>query len=236
MNSLTIQPDNDTPALKCVFVDNVNTSCLACARSLLAGINSTQILIETTNNAHHQPTDDTENHNKEEKRLQQQVIRIVWNGLIDSSGTSQEEKKKLKPSKLMGREALHVVYPLVMERFRRGITAVKNCDANKNADESFESTVKQSAFDLELRSIPEEQLPPIAPPNTVDIGQWEAYYTEFGNLLNQACMNTNMEDVEDDSKLLWSMDGGVQELKDRRERRTKRAEIALADENTCAES
>jgi hypothetical protein len=227
--------------IKCVFLENGNKASLNCARVLLRGINSTIILNDELDSALHasKNADNAleEKHNSiEGEKLQKNVIRILWNGLV----TSQEKGKASnnKPSKLLGREALRVAYPFVRERFRRGIAAAAAELLDGTKSNNFESIGDHR--NEYLQSIPNEQLAPIAPPNDVDIVQWEAYYTEFGNLLSRACCCDTNNDKEvdekdggggddDDSRLLWSMDGGVQELKERRERRNKRAEGALGD-------
>ena len=196
---------------KCIFMEEANRSSLACARALLLGMNST-IIPEVVSNQ-------SQKNQSQEEELKQNVIRILWNGLIQSSSGNQQEKKKRKPSKLLGREVLIVTYPYVQERFRRGVA-----QARKETD--VDST-KTNNTHLKLYSLSNEQLPPIPPPANVDLHQWEMYYHEFGQLLSQACDTTKQQDGEDDSQLLWSADGGKRELKERRERRERRAEDAV---------
>ncbi len=108
-----------------------------------------------------------------------------------------------------------------MERFRRGLKK----DETNNLPASFSDPSNNS-----LQSIFDEELPPVPPPTGIDMGQWEAFYVEFGELLSKACYLQPCvnEEKEDDSALLWSTDRGAGELLQRRERRAQRATDALA--------
>ena len=238
-NAATSTMNNNKRVNKCIFMEDANRSSLLCARALLSGMNSTMVPEFPLPNTNH-----TSNENKsqekddDEKELKRNVVRILWNGLVQSSSsaknTSKEKKKQLKPSKLLGREALLVVYPFVQERFRRGVSQVqKEADTETKTAESNECP-SSPPEDL-LHSIPNEQLQPIPPPANIDLTQWETYYNEFGQLLSQACSNSSQQEKvieDDDSKLLWSADGGRGELKERRERRSQRAEDALGEEKS----
>lgn len=222
---------------KCTFIEDANLSSLMCARALLGGINSTIVPDLEATARIEDNQENAEDTVDEQTKLQQSVIRILWNGVVQS--TSTQEKKKLKPSKVFGRDSLIVTYPFVRERLRRGVVEAQNLPKMENPKESGESsTNQQSTSNHEsLGSFANELLPPIPPPNNVDIANWESYYNEFGSLLTQASCNNNKKDdiKEDDSKLLWSMDGGVQELKERRVNRTKRAKNALDIERDNAD-
>jgi hypothetical protein len=97
-----------------------------------------------------------------------------------------------------------------------------------------------------LRSLSSEVLPPAFPPIGIDLDQWESFYVEFGRLLLPAAATDDGDDIEseragpvrqeerrrkdqerphrdDDSALLWSKDGGLAELRSRREDRSRRA-------------
>jgi hypothetical protein len=227
VSSLKIMEEgsNRDEKLKCTFLTNAgdaNRCSLMCARTLLLGINST-ILPDSQQTV--KATD--------KEKLQHEAIRILWNGLIKkSAAVDSEEKKLLKPSKLLGRQALIVAYPFIKERFRRGLHEVNKTSNSESGGTNTELLTSQSTSALHL--VPKESLTPIPPPKDMDISQWEAYYTEFGNLLTQACKLNNSKQengyVEDDSALLWSKDKGVHELELRRERRMKRKEEALAEE------
>ena len=220
---------------KCMFFDHPNRASLVCARTLLVGVNSTILPDNETNNNPIANTMTTiTSHEKDRegrKRLQYEVVRILWNGLVNSTVSTM--KKELKPSKLLGRDALLIAYPYIKERFRRGIADVLTTDQERKEDGNpslHPSTSKP------IQTMPNNMLPPIPPPINVDLDQWEAYYTEFGNLLRQACCITKEDDAEDDSALLWSNDGGAQELRERRDRRMKRADDALVDDNRDIDS
>lgn len=216
-----------------------NRSALVCARALLATINSTIIppLLESipTTEGGESKHEDTCN-DKQKQRLQTDAIRILWNGLVPAAPTSSTDKKKqMKPSKLLGRKSLIVAYPYVTERFHRGLTESDASDAKRinKADSSTSNDSLHSTISLEA-------LPPVPTPKGIDADQWQAFYTEFGNLLVQACKNHDNDGMmqpsdsngaieeEDDSALLWSVDHGVAELQQRRERRAQRATDALA--------
>ena len=224
--------------VKCTFLEDANLSSLVCARALLGGINSTIVPdFDTVTARNDDNQENVEDSVDEKAKLQQSVIRILWNGVVQSTNT--QEKKNLKPSKVFGRDSLIVAYPFVRERLRRGVVEAQYLLKTEKPKESGESSSNQqqsTSNNESLGSFDNELLPPIPPPNNVDIDHWKAYYTEFGNLLTQACNDNRKDDVqEDDSKLLWSMDGGVQELKARRVRRTKRAENALVIEKDNAD-
>jgi hypothetical protein len=213
---------------KCVFLENGNISALTCARTLLRGINSTSIPHDNSLTTQKNPRE--ENHDSTEKE-RKNVVCILWNGLVNSQQVG--DKKKMlntnKPSKLLGKDALVIAYPFISERFRRGVAAASSSALEEGTKESRPNHETEH-----LQSLSDEELPPIDPPKNVDIVQWKAFYTEFGNLLSRACCSSKLDEeelfVEDDSKLLWSMDGGLQELEERRERRSKRAKEALCHE------
>jgi len=80
---------------RCFFVKSKNArmAALLCARSLLKKINS-----------FHAPTENEEK--DESKVLEFEVVRILWNGLVDSGK---------KPSMIVGKQALCHLYPLILE-------------------------------------------------------------------------------------------------------------------------
>jgi hypothetical protein len=108
------------------------------------------------------------------------------------------------------------------------------------------SSVKHGSHRAErkraLRSLSDEALPPAIPPIGVDLDQWESFYTEFGRLLSRKDDNDRDDEGgissqreqhrsmdgerghrDDDGALLWSKDGGLAELRSRREDRARRA-------------
>ncbi|KAL3767139.1 hypothetical protein ACHAW5_003158 [Stephanodiscus triporus] len=93
-----------------------------------------------------------------------------------------------------------------------------------------------------IRSLSDDALPPAIPPVGVDLDQWESFYTEFGRLLSRKddddrddeggvssrreqhrSMDGERRHRDDDGALLWSKDGGLAELRSRREDRARRA-------------
>jgi len=202
---------------KCFFVKSKNAqhASLLCARALLKKINSFQVLL-----------DDTPPHSKEESKdvndiaeeseaakLEFQVVKIVWNSMV------KDENKK--PSKLLGRQSLHHIYPLLEESFREDVAKMMNGTG---------SSINSLA-------------------NCVDVEEMMAFLHEFGILLKKAAVRhshsydpkcnanaaTSKIEVEggddddgddDDSCLLWDVDGGKEELKRRRERRENKANAA----------
>ncbi|KAL7461079.1 hypothetical protein ACHAXS_004236 [Conticribra weissflogii] len=232
----TIPCSNDKPSnrpgrnatVKCTFATksigvtspmDANRYALICARTLLTAINSTKIPSWASQEKKGNSDDDTANQFKTE------VIRVLWNRLIgkcsDSNLSQSIDNKISKPSKLFGKKSLLIVYPYVMERFRRGLKK----DETNNLPASFSDPSNNS-----LQSIFDEELPPVPPPTGIDMGQWEAFYVEFGELLSKACYLQPCvnEEKEDDSALLWSTDRGAGELLQRRERRSQCATDALA--------
>lgn len=108
------------------------------------------------------------------------------------------------------------------------------------------SSLKHGSYRAErkraLRSLSDEALPPAIPPIGVDLDQWESFYTEFGRLLSRKDDNDRDDEGgissqreqhrsmdgerghrDDDGALLWSKDGGLAELRSRREDRARRA-------------
>jgi len=223
---------------------DANRCSLMCARTLLSTINSTTI-----------PTDfekgvDTSTINEDEEVINEQdkmktyymqdnTTKILWNRLVlqSSSSTGDKEKaKQTKPSKVLGRTSLLAVYPYIQERFRRGIILL--------SEEGKDDTTTQSAAEDDgikannpLQSLSNDVLQPVNPPKGIELDQWKAFYTEFGQLLSRACINDNENkdtaeqikvEQHDDSALIWSSDKGKSELQSRRDSRAKRASNALS--------
>lgn len=183
---------------KCYFVKSKNAqhASLLCARALLKKTNSFQIL------------DTHISHSKEEStKLEFQVVKIVWNSLI------KDENKK--PSKFLGRQSLHHIYPLLEESFREDVSNMMDNTESKDSNSLA---------------------------NGVDVEEMISFFHEFGILLKKAVerhshdpkrnAKTDVEgdgdddDDDDDSCLLWDADGGKEELKRRRDRREKKAQAA----------
>lgn len=166
----------------------------------------------------------------------------------------------MKPSKVLGRQSLLVAYPYIQERFRRGgmtLTDAKNVISTKTIPSSLDNdstndnimtasttitadtTTTNTPFHLPLQSLSNEILPPVLPPKGINVDQWKAFYTEFGQLLLIASSSSSSSTLSsavvmgtgkrpNDSALLWAKDGGAAELQSRRESRTRRAAEALS--------
>lgn len=215
---------------------DANRCALVCARTLLATMNSTSIppLPHSEHLASIAENEDQTIDNGDNKQieLEKDASTILWNKLVQSSSNTGDKKKQNKPSKVLGRDSLQIAFPFIAERFRRGIMLIDNADTDTSDDaKAIESSQKNP-----LHSLSNELLPPVVPPNWIDIGQWKAFYEEFGNLLTNACQSHNEEKeppqstskMDNDSALVWSCDKGVAELKQRREMRAQRASEALA--------
>jgi hypothetical protein len=177
---------------------DANRSSLMCARTLLAGINSTvlpdskEAFNDASTNMHHLEGDQVN------LQRQQDAIRIIWNGLVNNASCTAEMKKNLKPTKLLGKHSLTVAYPFIEERFRRGVAVAQHA-RKANDEKTFDIEARETDSTPQakvmaqnpIHSISEELLPPILPPKDIDVTQWEAYYTEFGSLLIQACESEN---------------------------------------------
>jgi len=254
---------------------DANRCALMCARTLLSTINSTIIppesiseggrstIIITNSNDDDDDDDETNNNNEEEKmkgEVQTNAARILWNRLVGrqqqqqqssngSAATGDKKAKQTKPSRVLGRESLHVAYPYIEERLRRGILLLNNDNNGADAvganddDDDYDDASKPVLQTNPLHSFSNEILPPVKPPKGIDIDQWEAFFVEFRSLLDRACsssitsnssssekepQSTLSSKVDDDSALLWSSDKGVAELRLRREMRAQRATEALS--------
>mmetsp|Transcript_26136 Transcript_26136/g.44549 ORF Transcript_26136/g.44549 Transcript_26136/m.44549 type:complete len:330 (-) Transcript_26136:123-1112(-) len=230
-----ISPSTVTGTPQCTFATSVKTPmdanrcALMCARTLLSTINSTNIPSDSIEST-------TENENKDETKsdyeekmkieLQKRATQILWNRLVQqSSAGTGEEAKQTKPSKVLGRDSLRVLYPYIQERFRRGMVQNDIAADTKSAPQSNNS--------LQFQSLSNDLLPPVNPPKGIENDQWEAFYTEFGDLLFRACdaksESKSSKGIEhDDSALIWSNDKGSAELRQRREMRAQRATEALS--------
>jgi hypothetical protein len=198
-------------------------SALSCARTLLKGINSTVIPKRNGKGDENDESDDKNNQtNDDNQQIMNAATLIVWDRLV--------ENEDMKPSKVLGRKSLIVTWPYIRERFRRGV----------ESDECMDDDFSRNADNL-LSSFSKELLPAIAPPQGIEKDDWIAYYTEFGSLLKKACQNDeskpdqDVDNNEDDSKLVWSHDKGVSELQQRRDRRMRRAEVLTQGEKVTEE-
>ncbi|EED90027.1 predicted protein [Thalassiosira pseudonana CCMP1335] len=220
---------------------DANRCALACARTLLTTINSTCIP-QPIGEDEATTTSSDKTQEKKEVQMQNDTIRILWNGLVNTStseSASSLDKKQLKPSKLLGRNCLMVAYPYVVERFHRGVEKTRT-GAPKEEEAGDDATaVKAQSNPMNTHS--DEVLPPVLPPKGIDVTQWQAFYVEFGNILKQAVDVYNKSDdstaitsTSSDCNLVWATDKGVKELERRRQMRALRASEALAAESDVA--
>ncbi|KAL9179425.1 hypothetical protein ACHAXT_008715 [Thalassiosira profunda] len=229
--------------VQCTFASSskspvdANRWALMCARTLLSAINSTTIPDGESagelaaDNANNNNNVETKSDEEEKVRAQLQkdatkVVAVLWNKLVMvAKGSDNAKANQMKPSKVLGRESLLVAYPYIEERLRRGALLADNgTDAPSSVEDGSDASTTNP-----LASLSDELLPPVSPPTVIDIGQWNAFYTEFGHLLGNADKgNDHSPTMEDDSALLWSCDKGSAELQQRRELRSQRATEALA--------
>ena len=205
-----------------------NRCLLLCARALLSAIDSTVI----------PPIDDVKDVRDTEHTIDETMVaktkqsiqknaatRLVWNKLAVRS--DETTTRMNKPSKVLGRQSLIVASPYIHERLRRG-----RC---RNSGQVLGVGDNSQIEICAIRLLSDELLPPVIPPKGIDLDQWESFYNEFERLLPRGfdddddCdddgrkSSQSLERKNDDSALLWSKDGGLAELKARREDRARRA-------------
>ena len=205
--------------MKCTFVGasmDYNRSALACARTMLATINST--IVPESPETFSDGGQEEAGAGRQEEIETSSVTRVIWNSLVKQQSAelvTAEKKKQMKPSKVLGRRSLAVAYPFIEERFRRGV------------DGSTDTTLGQKKSPVE--SLSDDCLPVVEPPNGVHADHWIAFYTEFGDLLSKTFRDESEQDdcSVSDSKLLWSEDHGQTELESRRKKRSLRVKDAI---------
>ena len=212
-SDIDVLPAGPSGRVQCTFVGasmEANRCALLCARTLLATINST--LVPESPEKFSEDGQETCADSQEEMETTS-VTRVIWNSLVKQQSTESvnaEKRKLMKPSKVLGRRSLVVAYPFIKERFRRGVHGSNGTKLGQ----------KRSP----IESLSDDSLPAVDPPNDINADDWIAFYTEFGDLLSDACV----DDSGGDSKLLWSEDHGQKELELRREKRAQRVKDALA--------
>jgi hypothetical protein len=192
---------------------NPQQAALLCARSLLKSINSFTVPPPKNNSKSSNGNDnDNENEGKtneedQDKKLEFEVVRILWNGLV---------KNGKKPSMCLGRTSLSYVFPLIQEScFQRNELINGKSDNDNDQDQKPSANFFPSDAD-------------------VDLDEAQAFIDEFGDLLINAEKRKNTklsgktgEDIaainDDDSCLLWDLDGGKSELERRRKRRDSKS-------------
>lgn len=205
--------DNNT---KCYFKkNNPQKSSLQCARSLLKAINS---FIVPTKNTNYERSNQEGKDDNDEERLEFEVVRILWNGLVNNGN---------KPSMILGQKSLSYVFPLIKESCFHIMEkdGGDNNDSGQDVDDSTRGTVFY--------------------PKDVDIDEAKSFINEFGTLLIDAEKRKNksislvtknddgniLNREDDDSCLLWDLDGGKAELERRRKRRELKSFCVRKDEN-----
>jgi hypothetical protein len=205
-----------------------NRCLLLCARALLSAIDSTiipplDVMNDVSDNEN--TMDETMVTKTKLSSQKNAATRLVWNKL--AVRFDEMTKRTNKPSKILGRRSLLVAYPYIHERLRRG----RYHNIGQLPDVDDDSQLEQRA----IRLMSDEVLPPVIPPKGIDLDQWESFYLEFERLLphggdddddcndGERGSSKSLERKNDDSALLWSKDGGLAELKARREDRARRA-------------
>lgn len=205
-----------------------NRCLLLCARALLSAIDSTVIppidAVKDVGNDEN-TIDETMVAKTKQSSQKNSATRFVWNKLAVIS--DETARRMNKPSKILGKRSLIVAYPYIHERLRRG--RCRNSGQVLGVDDNSQVEIRA------IRLLSDELLSPVIPPKGIDLDQWESFYNEFERLLprsfdddddfdnNGKESSQSLERKNDDSALLWSNDGGLAELKARREDRARRA-------------
>ena len=196
--------NNMSNGSQCYFSKSSNPqmAALLCARSLLKAINSFIIPSNLGEKKGNEKTADDE-----EKKLELEVVRIVWNGLV---------KNGKKPSMILGRTSLSHVFPIIKEQCFNIFDDENDADMNEQSNDFY--------------------------PKDVDLDEFKVFINEFGRLLcdaekrkNSIISMDNNDDsknlnTDDDSCLLWDLDGGKSELERRRKRRELKSSCVRKDE------
>jgi hypothetical protein len=173
--------------------------------------------------------------------------------IINGSGSGIDmmmKRRANKPSEVLGKRSLIVAYPYIQERLRRGHGRGGRTDVDIHVDGhgidfgamAAPSSSSETGRSLRserryaLRRLSDEALPRAIPPVGIDLDQWESFYSEFGQLLIRddkgddrgdkgggSLMDGERWHRNDDGALMWSKDGGLAELRSRREDRARRA-------------
>mmetsp|Transcript_32571 Transcript_32571/g.48559 ORF Transcript_32571/g.48559 Transcript_32571/m.48559 type:complete len:300 (-) Transcript_32571:758-1657(-) len=171
----------------------------------MASLKCARSLLKAINSLTIPPDEEEKDDSKKEEevendvtKLERNVVRIVWNGLVKNGN---------KPSKILGKRSLSYAYPYILKL----VTA-----AASSTDDTQDSKVSAHTH--------ADVLP-------VDVERNESilFFREFGNLLpeqHQQPPNSD-SDKDNDSALLWDIDGGKAELARRRDRRVKRGKAAV---------
>lgn len=127
MTNHTMISNDDSGQKKCFFVKSKNPQMapLLCARVILQKLNNFKIPDDYAN----------DEKNDEIKNLEFQVVRILWNGLV-SHGK--------KPSKILGIEALHFVYPMVLQTLRDSIPDAVDAEEGQAFMQEFGSLLNNA--------------------------------------------------------------------------------------------
>lgn len=195
--------DKNGDEIKCFFTrgTNPNQAALLCARSLLKCINSFTVPEYNKNEssqttAASSTTTSTNKKEEEEKKSNNDNEHKVLEYEVVRILWNGLIKNGKKPSMILGQTSLIHVYPLIQKTF-----FVERNQNDNNENVYF--------------------------PNNVDLEEAKSFIIEFGGLLQNAHDRKNgltngisdKDDNDNDSSLLWDIDGGKAELQRRRKRR-----------------
>ena len=131
---------------------------------------------------------------KKQELLQLSVVARLFNALIDS---------KKKPSQFLGRKSLRLVWNKLNIR-RTILQQIPHGLSDQNADSDSNIDLDTFVNNIDDHPIQKQQL---------------LWLEQFETLLFFVENNDENDDIDNDSALLWSPDGGAAELSKRRQRR-----------------
>ena len=131
---------------------------------------------------------------KKQELLQLSVVARLFNALIDS---------KKKPSQFLGRKSLRLVWNKLNIR-RTILQQIPHGLSDQNADNDSDIDLDTFVNNIDDHPIQKQQL---------------LWLEQFETLLFFVENNDENDDIDNDSALLWSPDGGAAELSKRRQRR-----------------
>lgn len=195
---------NTNGTRKCFFSKGMipQQAALLCARSLLKAINGFVIPPPAEKL---KSGDEKDNDDDEDKKFEFQVVRIVWNGLVQNNK---------KPSMYLGRTSLIHVFPLIKEScFQLNDTST---DDKGDHIHMFPNNVDLNEAQIFFDEFGELLTRAEKRKNTIlssKAGEKKVGQTVQGDTIVG----------DDDSCLLWDTDGGISELERRRKRRESKS-------------